>query len=83
MHGEALADDGAPAAGTEGDLVLSLRAVRTEEPFLQDEFGICQVLRGVDPLDFILIIGLVTFDQQARADQLVDTISKADAAIFI
>ncbi len=81
VHGEPLADDGPPAAGPKGDLVFGLRAVRPEETFLQDEFCICQVFRRIDPLDFILVIGLVTFDQQAGADELVDAIGQPQAAV--
>ncbi len=82
VQGEAFADDGAPAAGPEGHLAFGLRAVRAEEPFLQDEPGFGQVLGGVDALHFVLVVGLIALHQHPGADQLVDAIGEAVASGF-
>ena len=65
VHRKAFADDGAPAAGAEGDQVLLFLAAGTEKPFLQNELGVGQVLERVDALDFILV---VEFDNYPRGD---------------
>ena len=44
VHRKAFADDGAPAAGAEGDQVLLFLAAGTENPFLENELGVGQVL---------------------------------------
>ena len=81
MHGEALADDGAPAAGAESDQVLLLLPAGAEEALLQDEFGMLEVRGGVDALNFILIVELVIGDPEAGADELMDTVGQPVFAI--
>ena len=81
VHGEAFADDGAPAAGAEGDQVLLLLPARAKQALLQDELGTRQVLGGVDALHFVLIVEPVALHAQAGADQLVDAVGETVIAI--
>ncbi len=81
VHGEAFADQRAPASGAEGDQVLLLLTAWAVETLLQDELGFLQVLGRVDALHFVLIVNLVALDAQAGADQLVHTISQPILAI--
>ena len=77
MEGEALADDGPPAASPKSYLVLLFVAARAEEPLLEDELGLAQVLLRVDPLDLVLVVDLVALDPLARADETVHGVGQA------
>src|ERR1019366_3301173 len=71
VHRKAFADDGAPAAGAEGDQVLLFLSSGKEKPFLEDELGGGQVLRRVDALDLILVVQLIAIHAETRADEFV------------
>ncbi len=77
VEGEAFPDDGPPAARPKPDLVLLLGATRPEEPLLQDELGVAQILIGVDPLDLVLVVCPICLDPLAGADQAIDRVGQA------
>ena len=59
MQRETLADDGPPAPGAERHLILLFLAAGTEDPLLENELGVGQVLGSVDALDLILVVQLI------------------------
>src|SRR6185369_7885687 len=67
------ANDRAPAAGAEGDQVLLLLAAGTEDPFLENELGVGQIVQSVYTLDLILVVQLIAVNTQAGTDEFVYT----------
>ena len=58
VHHTAIMMDGFRSLA-EGDQVLLLLAAGTKDPFLENEFGVGQIVDGVYALDLVLVVQLI------------------------